>query len=159
MDNQNNQPIQVLPTESIEEEASQPVKVVTSFPHHQLLSCLYFVQDAFERASLEYFLVRDTAKAAIESKQLHGATIDIGVRHNTWSSDQKDIIFTFFSGERVEQISDLPNSLTFSWRDIPFTIHIYDDNECLLALNTIRYEYETWFVPNQFERFEKEFDK
>ncbi len=126
--------------------------------HDKLLPTLYFILDSFERASLDFFLIRQTAKDAIASHQLTGDHIDIGVRNNEWMSDAKDILFAYFDDEHVEKKEEVPGHITFQWKDVPFTLHFYEDNPCITALNTITYEYETWHIPNQFERFEKEFD-
>ena len=146
MDNQ-------ITNQTIEEGNTQNV-----LDHHKMLSGLYFLLDAFERAQIQFFLVRQTAHDAKELHQLRGDHIHVGVRNNEWINGNQEILFPYFEQEHVELKSELPNELTYEWQGIPFTIHFYDDNECLMALIPVRYEYEDWNIPNQFERFEKEFD-
>jgi hypothetical protein len=134
-------------------------KPVVELPHDQLMKGLYFLLDAFDRAQVTFFLVRQTAKDAINQHQLTGDHLDVGVRNNEWINGNQEILFPYFDQENVVLKSELPDSLTYEWQDIPFTIHFYNDNECITALNTVAYEYEGWYIPNQFERFEKEFDK
>lgn len=150
----NNQPVQ-----SVSATSTPPAVKENSIGHHKMLSGLYFLLDAFDRAQVDFFLVKQTAKDAIHKDQLKGDHLHVGVRNNEWINGNQEILFPYFDQEHVELKSELPDSLTYEWQGIPFTIHFYTDNECLMALNTIAYEYESWFVPNMFERFEKEFDK
>lgn len=158
MDNQTTSQIIIEPVQKAE-IILDAKPVVTDLGHAKLLSGLYFIHDAMHRAMLHFFLVKQTAREAIARKQLSGDHIDIGVRNNEWANDSKDILFSFFDNEHVTKISELPDQITFSWQDVPFTIHLYDDCEPLMALIPITYEYESWDIPNQFERFEREFDK
>ena len=159
MDNQtpNQQPIINKTTK--EDILPDTPLVVNEIPHGKLLATLYFLLDAFDRAQVTFFLVKQTAHDAMTGHQLTGDHLDVGVRNNEWINGNQEILFPYFEQEHVELKSELPESLTYEWQDVPFTIHFYPDNECLLALNTLAYEYESWFIPNQFERFEKEFDK
>lgn len=136
-----------------------PEPTVIDLGHDKLLSGLYFIFDAFERCGLEFFLVKDTAHKAMQERKLEGDHLDIGVRQLEWNNDQKDILFAYFDQERVEKTKDVPGLVSFKWNDIPFTIHLYEDNPCVIALVPIIYENEHWKIPNQFVRFEKEFDK
>ena len=52
--------------------------------HDKLLTCLYFLWDAFQHGLMVFFLTKDTAKYAIENVLLYGDHIDIGVRKNEW---------------------------------------------------------------------------
>ncbi|HEX8965507.1 MAG TPA: hypothetical protein VF820_03700, partial [Patescibacteria group bacterium] len=53
--------------------------------HAKLLSCLYFVFDAFERSGLDFFLVKDTARKAKTEYMLEGDHIDVGLRKLEWA--------------------------------------------------------------------------
>lgn len=131
--------------------------IVNEFTHEQLMRCLYFLYDAFHRAAVDFFLVKDTAKNAL-SKHMLDTKIDVGVRRLEWSNDNKDMLFPFFEQERVNIIKQDDFRLDCTYQDIPFTIHIYDDNPCIKYLVPIVYEYEGFLVPNQFDVFEKEYD-
>jgi hypothetical protein len=147
------------PHNTIPTGISESVKPASDLGHTKLLSCLYFIFDAMERAGLEFFLVKDTAKKAMTEYMLEGDHIDVGLRINEWQNDQKDILFMYFQDERVEQTKDEPKLLEFVWNDVPFRIHLYPDSMCTLALVPIVYEHETWRIPNRFDIFEKEYDK
>lgn len=136
-----------------------PVKPTVDLGHDKLLATLYFIFDAFERCGIEFFLVKDTAHKAMQERKLEGDRLDIGVRQLEWNNDQKDILFAYFDQERVEKTKDEPGIVEFTYQDIPFVIHLYEDNPCVTALVPIIYENEHWKIPNQFTRFEKEFDK
>lgn len=157
-----NHPIQPLATEDVSLPATPPVEIVTpkipNLPHHQLLATLYFLLDAFDRTQITFFLVRQTAKDVKSLHELTGNKLEIGVRNNEWLNGNQEILFPYFEQERVELTSELPNELTYVWQGTPFTIHFYQDNECITALVPFSYEHEMWNLPNQFERFEKEFD-
>lgn len=163
MDNQiTNQPTQ----EEIEKDVKEVVDEVRQeiydksrdISHHELLSCLYFIFDAFSRVGMDFFLVKQTAKWMMNEDELRGDHLDIGVRSLEWANDNKDMLFEYFNYEHVKILSQLPNKITFEWHEIPFTVHLYEDNPCITSLKPIVYEHEGWFVPDQFERFEKEYD-
>lgn len=149
-----NIPVNQMP---VTETVTAPV--VVDLGHDKLLSCLYFLFDAFDRAGMEFFLVKGTAKKAMNEDMLEGGHIDIGVRRLEWDNDQKDILFTYLQNEHIEEVSKLPDKLTLKWNDVPFTINIYVDNPCITALIPIVYEHEHWKIPNRFDIFEKEYDK
>lgn len=131
---------------------------VVDLGHSTLLSCLYFLFDAFERVpGLHFFLVGDTAKKAKTGYMLEGDHVEIGVRANEWANDEKDILFDYFGQEHLEKIEDLPNKISFKWNIIPFTIHIYRDTPLITALVPVDYEHEAWNLPNNLEEFEKEY--
>lgn len=142
-----------------DETVEVPVKPTIDLGHEKLLSGLYFIFDAFERCGLDFFLIRDTAHKAMNEEKLEGDHLDIGVRQLEWNNDQKDLLFAHFDNEHVEKTKDIPGLVEFTWQDIPFSIHLYEDNPCVTALVPIIYENEHWKIPNQFARFEKEFDK
>lgn len=147
------------PHNTITMTPQEPVKPVVDLGHDKLLEGLYFIFDAFERCGIDFFLVRETAHQAMSEHMLEGDHLDIGVRQLEWNNDQKDLLFAFFDQERVEKTKDIPGLIEFKWKDIPFDIHFYEDNPCVTALIPIIYENENWKIPNQFTRFEKEFDK
>jgi len=142
-------------------ETAPPVVTPTTkvFTHEQLLKGLYFIFDAFKRCSINFFLVRETAHNAMTEHMLEGDHLDIGIRKLEWVNDQKELLFPFFEQEHVEIVNDLPDIITCKWQDIPFTIHLYDDNLCTTALVPIVYEHEHWKIPNRFDLFEKDYDK
>jgi len=169
MDNQiTNKPI-FIPykgdTTNVTQKTSQPQANVTEkekpidLGHEKLLSCMYFIFDAFERCSIEFFLVRDTATKAKTEYMLEGDHIDIGVRSLEWQNDSKDLLFPYFDQEHVTKIEEEADHMTFKWNDVAFTIHFYADNPCVTALIPIVYEHEHWKIPNRFDIFEKEYDK
>ena len=112
--------------------------------------------DAFSRTGMEFFLVKQTARYAINEDELQNNRVDIGVRRMEWNNDAKDMLFVYFDQEHIEKTSELPNSLSFMYKDVPFTIHIYEENKYLSELITLSYEHEFWMIPNQFETFDKE---
>lgn len=126
-------------------------------PHELQLRTLYFLYDAFQRAMIDWFLIRQTAKDAMSEHQLTGDHIEIGVRKSEWITG-KEILFMFFGEEHVKTLKEETDYNIFEYQDVPFTLRFYEDSEPLMALIPIQYEHETFLVPNQFERFEKEFD-
>lgn len=160
MENQttNTQPI-FIPKAQEETVKEEIVQKPIDIGHNLLLAALYFVFDAFDRCSMTFFLVKDTAKNAKTSHMLEGDHIDIGVRKLEWSNDQKDVLFLFLTQENAAITEELPDKITLKWNDVPIVIHLYDDSPCVTALVPITYEHEIWLIPNQFEEFEKTYDK
>jgi hypothetical protein len=144
---------------------AQPLEAITKAvrdPHpvdpDKLLTTLYFLYDAFERASLDFFLVRQTARDVINGKRLTTMPVTIGIRHNEWIGGNEELLLAYFEQEHVEMTEKADDHVTFVYQDIPIMMHIYRDSDSVTALNSVAYEFETWKIPNQFERFEKEFD-
>lgn len=146
---------------SKKEDEKKKIVDAPKYTSEELLSCLYFIFDAMERCGLDFFLVRQTARDAITNifGPLTGDKVTIGIRKNEWQNDQKDLLFPYFEQEHVETVSELPDSYSFKWRDIPFTIFLYDDNPCLTALVDLVYQNENWKIPNRFDIFEAQYDK
>lgn len=140
-----------------QQQVVQPVK--KDIPHDKLLMTLYFLWDGFSRSYMDFFLLRQTAKDALSGKQLTGDHIDIGVRKNEWISGNKPILESFFEHEHVTKVKENVEIYEGIYQEVPFTIHLFSENECLSALIPLQYMQESFKVPNQFDRFEREFDK
>lgn len=108
---------------------------------------------------MDFFLLRNTAKQALAGKMLRGERIDIGVRKNEWTSGQKPILDIFFDHEHVEKVRETEDVYEGIYRDVPFTIHLFPENECLSALVPLVYKQERFLIPNRFSYFDKEVDR
>lgn len=127
--------------------------------HEELIRTLYFLWDGFKRSYMDFFLLRDTAKQALSGKQLSGDHIDVGVRKNEWVSGNKPILDIFFEHEHVTKVKENEEIYEGIYQEVPFTIHLFSENDCLSSLIPLNYEHERWLVPNRFEHFDKEIDK
>lgn len=132
---------------------------VKDLGHEELIRTLYFLWDGFQRSYMDMFLLRDTAKQALAGKQLSGDHVDIGVRKNEWISGNRPILDIFFDNEHVTKVKDNEEIYEGIYQEVPFTIHLFSENECLASLIPLNYEHERWLVPNRFEYFDKEIDK
>lgn len=147
-------------TEQVVQTQQQvPLVPVKELTHDQLIRTLYVIWDGFKRSYMDFFLLRQTAKDALAGKQLTGGHIDIGVRKNEWVSGNKPILDIFFENEHVKVVKDNTEIYEGIYQDVPFTIHLFSENECLSSLIPFNYEHERWLVPNRFEHFDKEIDK
>jgi len=126
--------------------------------HDVLLPVLYFIWDAFNRAAMDFFAVRQTAKAIIGKDQLSGDSIEIGIRRNEWISDNKDLFDIFMENEGILPENETPEGVTYMKNGVAINLHVYEDNPCVTNLVPVQYEYEKFNVPNRFDRFCAEFD-
>ena len=130
-----------------------------SLPHGDLLKVLYFIFDTFKPFGIQFFPVRETAKAMLAGDQLEGDQIDIGIRKLEWTENQKFYVMTNFDNEKVEMIEEDLDHAVFNKDGVKIVFHFYDDNPCIQFLSSVNYEYEDWQVPQRFEEFCEKYDK
>ncbi len=146
----------------METQANQPTielkSQVIDLPHGDLLNALFFMWEAQQRCAMDFFLTRSTAKAAMTSHMLDGDTLDLGVRKLAWVSDNKDLLMIFLANEPIKIVEETPDILRLEYKGVKINLRIYEDNDCVRNLIPVHYEHEDFWLPNQFERFTKEFD-
>lgn len=138
----------------------QPVKnevVAISLPHELLLKALFFFWDGFERSTMNFFLVKDTAKQVIANKPLEGDRLSLGIRQSEWDGGQQRIFKAFMEHERILP-TKIDNGFLFNYFDIPVYLYVYQENPTLEALDIVFYENDTFNIPNPFNTFDKEYD-
>lgn len=152
MDNQipNQQFIQTSITPAIDEK--------TVFTHEQLLEALFFFWDGFERSTMNFFLVKDTAKQIIANSNLSGDKITLGIRRMEWQGGQQRVFKAFMEHEKILPKIKGKNLLVFSYKDIPVHLYIYNENPCLTGLDVVFYGNETFNIPNPFTTFCEKYD-
>lgn len=130
------------------------VDVVTKpqFTHPQLLSALYYMWDAFDRALMPMFLCYDTAKSVINKGQLSGESIHVGVRENDWRSGSRAIVDAFAPIYEERLGYNL-----YYFKDIPIYLHILPEAHCIKSTNIVLYQQEYFRLPNPYNEFEKLF--
>lgn len=125
--------------------------------HDKLLEALFFFWDGFDRASMNFFLIRDTAHQMIENKPLSGSKLTFGIRRMEWNGGQQRIFRAYMEHENV-----LPKGnhemLTFKFKDVPVELYIYEENDCLSSFDIIFYNNETFNIPNPIKGFEERYD-
>ena len=148
MQSQNSQPIVTVATEP----------QLKSFPHEQLLAALYFAWDGAERAQLDLFLIKDTAKQVKADQELKGVSITLGARKNEWNSGQGRIFQAFAEHEIGGISTKTDEEVVYDCKGIPVVIKLYDENECLKSFNPVFYHYETFNLPNPYELFVSKYE-
>lgn len=134
------------------------VKEVVNIPHDKLLDALFFFWDAFDRASLNYFLTGKTAKVVKSGEDLSGEGLTLGVRRLEWVSGQGRIFKDFMTHEEVLPKMKDKDVLLFTYKGVPVVIKLYDDNPCITTLDIAFYGNETFNIPNPLDRFTKEYE-
>lgn len=146
--------------DKIVSEYGKPMMAISQdLGHEHLLKVLYFFFDAFSRSGINFFVVRDTAKWMRNQDQLRGDHLDVGIRKLEWISGNQDLFNIYMQNEGLTPTKETDKLLEYVYQGVPVTIHLYPDNECITALTSIVYEHESWMVPNQYERFVKEFEQ
>jgi hypothetical protein len=131
---------------------SEPV-----FTHEQLLDALFFFWDGFERSTMNFFLVKDTAHQVINNENLKGDKLTLGIRRVEWHGGQQRIFRAFMEHEKMLPES-MKNGLIFKYKNIPIELYVYDENPCLNALDIVFYHNDTFNTPNPFSIFERIYD-
>lgn len=130
---------------------------VVSLPHELLLQALFFFWDGFERATMNFFLVKDTARQVIANANLTGDKLTLGIRKMEWDSGSRGIFKAFMEHEKILP-KRFEHGLVFSYKDIPVYLYIYEENPTLDALDIVFYQNETFNTPNPFNTFNDKYD-
>ncbi len=138
---------------------SEPPEIMAqpSLPHEELLEALFFFWDGFERASMNFFLVKDTARQVIAGSELTGDSLTLGIRRREWQGGQQRVFRAFMEHEKTlpERIE---HGLLFNYKGIPVYLYIYDENPTLEALDIVFYQNDTFNTPNPFDTFNDKYD-
>lgn len=134
--------------------------VKKDWPHDKLVSALYWIYDAFDRANMGYFFVYSTAESILQQKDLEGDGIHVGVRFNEWTSGSKPI-FDAFAGEPVvksnikaETLKNIMNDIyIYDHEGIPVFLYVFNDHPCIIDTNQIQYRNEFVRLPNPYSQF------
>ncbi len=126
--------------------------------HERLLPALFFFWDGFERATMNFFLVKDTARQVISGSPLSGDRITIGIRRMEWNGGQQGVFKAFMDHEKMipEEISK--DLLKYTYHGVPVYLGIYEENPTLSGLDIVVYAYDTFNIPNPFSLFCEKYD-
>jgi hypothetical protein len=129
--------------------------IKNQFTHNQLIKALYWIWDAFERASIPFFLTGNTMNNVAENKLLDGYAIECGVRLLDWKSSARYIFDTF-----ATPISEEGNIVIYKYEGVPIILKIYkEDDPCIVSTDTKMYFAEAFKVPNPINRFKEVFNE
>ena len=131
--------------------------IAPALTHSQLLAALLFFWDAFERSTLNFFLIRDTAHQVIDNVDLSGDSLTLGLRKMEVNGGQFRIFKDFITHEKVK-VTEFEKGYLFDYKGVPVFLYIYDENPCLDSLDIVHYAYETFNTPNPFKAFEEQYD-
>src|SRR5258708_960227 len=134
-------------------------KFTPSLPHEQLLAALFFFWDGFERASMNFFLIRDTARQVMADTNLSGDKLTLGIRRMEWNGGQARVFQAFMEHEQIKPIKKGEDYYLFDYKGVPVYLYVYDENPCLDALDIVFYNNETFNTPNPFDAFCEKYDK
>ncbi len=126
------------------------------FTHDELLKALFFMWDAFERSTLDFFLIKDTADQIISGGQLTGPHLDLGIRKLEWESGNRSIFDTFVEHEK-SYVGEKDGVYEYKFGNVPIFVKVYDQNPCLDSFDIVFYANETFNTPNPYKRFKQEY--
>lgn len=116
----------------------------------KLLVALYWIWDAFERTNMPFFLVKQTAKDVMAHKNLTGNKVTVGVRRNEWISGARRILDAF-----IQPIDENENVALYEHQGVPIEVYVYEDHDCIINTDMIRYRHEEFKLPNPYSTFEQ----
>ena len=128
------------------------IPLTIKLPHELLLKALFFFWDGFERSTMNFFLVKDTARQVMADQSLTGDRLTLGIRKNEWVGGQQRVFQAFMEHEKILP-TRVENGLLFTYFEVPVYLYIYKDNPCLDALDIVFYENDTFNIPNPFKEF------
>lgn len=120
-------------------------------PHERLLKALYWVWDAFDRSMVDFFLINQTYKDARKNKDLSGDKLEIGIRRMEWVGGGRRLLDTFMG----LPLEETPTVARYEYEGVPVLLHIYDDSDCITALDSLVYAREIFKIPNPYSKFEE----
>lgn len=130
-----------------------------SYPHDKLLAALFFFWDGFERSSMNFFLVKQTAEQVMSNSELSGDRITLGIRRTEWRGGQAGIFKDFMEHEGIVPVEKTKEYLKFVYQDVPVYLYFYPDSPTLTSFDVYFYCNETFNVPNPYLSFVKEFEQ
>lgn len=157
-----NQPIpieqDIKAVDEVRQQDTNYATVVLDIPSEQLLAALFFAWDGAERAQLDIFLIKDTAKQVRAYQDLKGHNITLGVRKNEWNSGQGRIFQTFAEHEIGGISTKTDDEVVYDCKGVAIVIKLYNENETLKSFNPIFYRMETFNLPNPFDLFVSKYE-
>lgn len=138
-------------------EPHQETIKVADISHDKLLEALFFFWDGFERASMNFFSVKDTARQIKADQPLEGNSLTLGIRRMEWQGGQDRVFQAFIEHERIEH-EDFEHGIKYTYKGIPVYLYIYDDNPCITTLDIVFYNNDTFNMPTPFDTFCEKYD-
>lgn len=132
-------------------------KQLANLGEDKLLEALFFFWDGFERSSINFFLVKDTAKQIKADQPLSGDKLTIGIRHLEWVGGQDRVFKAFIEHERIEH-EEFEHGIIYKFKEVPVYLYIYEDNPCITGLDIAFYRNDTFNVPTPFDTFCEKYD-
>ncbi len=130
-----------------------PTDTQISFNPQQLLTALYWVWDAFDRANVVMFLVNHTAEDALNNLEPGGISIDVGVRREEWVSGGRRLLDAFLGDPIIED----EKHAEYLHEGVRVNIFNYEKNPCTDQPDSINYMYETFRIPNPYKEFKEKY--
>lgn len=128
------------------------------FSSEALLDALFFFWDGFERANLNFFLVRDTLEQVVNGEDLHGDALSLGLRKLEWNGGGEGVFRAFMEHEKVLPVGKAENYILARYKDVPVFLYLYEDNPCITGLDIVFYKYETFNIPNPWKTFRERYE-
>jgi hypothetical protein len=113
-----------------------------------LLTALYWIWDAFDRANVPWFLAKQTAEDALKGLSPAGGKLEIGIRKNEWTSGGRRILDAY-----ITPISETDGLVIYEYAGVPIHMHVYEDSDCIINTNAFMYERESFATPNPFDEY------
>lgn len=120
-----------------------------SLPHDKLLTVLYWIWDAFDRALMNMFLIGPTHDQVKAQKDLSGRHIYCGIRKLEWRSGGRRI-FDVFAGAPDEETNE---KAVYKNSDVTVEVYFFDDDICISTTDQVLYRNENFRMPSPYSRF------
>lgn len=117
----------------------------------KLHKALMFIEDILERAVCPYFILRDTAKSIVDSGELKGKDITVGILKKYIT---KEVLWTFKSLLKDIKLTD--NGFTYLFGEVPIIIKFINKHYKFFDNPDFKwYKAGQYNIANPFERYWK----
>lgn len=130
------------------------VSIGGKFNNEQLMTALYYLWDAFDRASIKFFLIGKTGESCFKDLPLSGDKVEIGIRRMEHVSGAWSILKSF-----AEPIEGNDKIIRFEKDGVPVECKVFDDDVYFLQTVPHYWQYEAFNLPNPYLDYVEKYEK
>lgn len=133
------------------------------FPHEQIRDALFHVQDALDRAQIQFVLLDEVAKQMVDQEDplLEASEVSIGIRSQDFSESGSSTLRSIIPNAGWESIlhgEELAN-LSYSHGSVPVVLWIIHNDLDVFKHPDLKFYYQTEFrLPNPFATYWRQRD-
>lgn len=135
------------------------IKPENKYSHSQLREALLYLEDAMDRAMMQWFLTGETARQCLYKMDLTVDEITGGVTAQTFNAGVSVLkayipdLQVHYSPEESKSLSDV-KYVTFQFQGVPIRVDVFHNKyEVFKHLDIINYDVASFYIPNPFNEY------